>query len=156
MKAVPTGTVPTPSPCRAAGVLLFHEACVVLAKRCLQYRGRPVPFPGYWSPFAGAIEEGESPLVAAVRELKEETQLEVELVDLAYITTIDGPARSLVLYAHELPSPFQPVLDEEHTEYGYFKINDLHAGPFPLDGEIRRAISRYETLLRPSLLGTDD
>jgi len=36
-----------------------------------------INFPGYWAPFAGAIEYGETPAAAAERELFEETQIKV-------------------------------------------------------------------------------
>ncbi len=150
MKVVPTGTAPIPLTCRAAGVLLFYQDSVLLAKRCLLFRGEEVPFGGHWSPFTGAIEEGENPLVAAVREVKEESGLELDICDLTYITSIEGHARSLTLYGNELPSLFEPVLDEEHTEYGYFKLTELHKAPTPIDEDILTAIERYVNVLRPS------
>lgn len=132
----------------AAGVLLFYGELVLLCKRCLEYEGNPVPYGGYWSPFTGSLEKGESPLVAAARELHEESGLKVCSWDLKYIKEIQRPDNSLVLYAHELKKHFVPSLDAEHSEYGYFKIRDLKMHPKPLDIEIKQAIDFYNTVLR--------
>tara|TARA_R100000008_G_C3547619_1_gene148470 strand:- start:407 stop:862 length:456 start_codon:yes stop_codon:yes gene_type:complete len=147
MKVAPTGTDPTPSTSRAAGVLLFYKDAVLLGKRCVEYRGHPVVFGGYWSPFTGAIEEGENPLVCGQRELREETGLEVPLHSLKYIKEVSGPNRSLILYAHELNFLFKPTLDEEHTTADYFKISTLPSLS-PLDAGILEVINFYCDTLR--------
>ena len=46
-------------------------------------------FPGHWGCFGGAVEEGEPPLDAMRRELREELELDVDAGDLAYFTRID-------------------------------------------------------------------
>lgn len=133
---------------QAAGVLLFYGDLVMLCKRCMLYNGKPVPYAGHWSPFTGAVEARESPIMAAVRELKEESGLDVPAHSLRYIQEISRSTRSLVLYAHELSDYFTPVLDEEHTEYGYFKISDLSVSPWPVDEEVKAAIDLYCSRLR--------
>ena len=133
---------------RAAGVILFLGESVLLCKRTFTYKGNPVLFGGYWSPFTGAIEDGESPLVCAARELFEESGLEVNFLDLKYITEIQRKNASLTLYAYELDSFFSPTLDVEHTEFGYFKTADLKTSPMPLDDPIREAIELYLNKLR--------
>ena len=127
---------------------MFYGELVLLCKRCLQYEGTPVPYGGYWSPFTGSLEEGESPLGAAARELREESGLKVRSWDLKYIKEIQRPDTSLVLYAYELKKHFVPSLDAEHSEYGYFKINDLKMHPKPLDREIKKAIDFYNSVVR--------
>jgi len=132
----------------AAGVLLFHNDVVLLCKRAREFKGAPVKFGGYWSPFTGSVEGGESPLVCAARELEEESGLKIFACDLRYIKEIQRPETSLVLYAYELEKYFVPHLDAEHTEYGYFKLSDLHLHPQPLDSEIYNAIEFYISTLR--------
>ena len=132
----------------SAGVILFFGDLILLSKRAVAHKGIPVSFGGYWSPFTGAIEEGESPLCCAVRELREESGLEIDSWDLKYITGISRENSSLVLYGYELDHYFIPSLDFEHTEYGYFKISDLKTSPIPLDKEIFKAILHYTTVLR--------
>lgn len=81
---------------------------------------------GYWSIPCGAIEKGEAPFLAAQRELKEETQIDINSSILEYVTAFkahDGGRFNLYLYnASEFLSP---VLDYEHTEWGYFKLENI-------------------------------
>ena len=108
-----------------SGVAVLHGNSVMLCKR--QPHG---PFGGYWSVPCGAVERGESAFRAAQRELKEETQIELSELSLRYATSFkahDGGRFNL--YTYESPSLLFPVLDEEHTEWGYFSleaIEDLH------------------------------
>jgi len=98
---------------------------VVLAKRIKLWEGQPVPFGGYWSPFAGAVEEGEDPLTAAIREIKEESQLSFETTDLKYIKTINREDSEMILYYIEDKKSEQIVLNEEHTAVGSFLIEHV-------------------------------
>lgn len=132
----------------AAGVFLFYGKTVLLCKRAELWNGDPIPYGGYWAPFTGAVEEGESPPVTASRELEEESGLKVLPYNLKYIKEISQRDTSLVLYAHELQELFIPVLNGEHSEFGYFKIADLDFHPKPLDGAIKDAIRRYTSILR--------
>lgn len=129
MTDAPIGIDPTPLNSRSAGVVLLYGDLVLLAQRCTLFKGMKVPFGGYWSPFAGAIESGESAAEAAARELWEEAGKKVSSEHLTYI----GETRkgAFILYAYELDNLFVPTLDYEHTEYGYFKIDTLHTSPSP-------------------------
>jgi ADP-ribose pyrophosphatase YjhB (NUDIX family)/GNAT superfamily N-acetyltransferase len=64
------------NPVPGTGVLVEMEAGIVLVRR-----GQP-PFVGWWALPSGYIEAGESVEQAAVRECKEETGLDVELLEL--------------------------------------------------------------------------
>jgi 8-oxo-dGTP diphosphatase len=64
------------NPVPGTGVLVEMEAGIVLVQR-----GQP-PFVGWWALPSGYIEADESVEQAAVRECKEETGLDVELVEL--------------------------------------------------------------------------
>ena len=55
-------------------------------------RGRP-PFVGMWANPGGNIDEGERPLDAAVRELKEETNLVIDPGHFYYVGAFDKPYR---------------------------------------------------------------
>ena len=132
----------------AAGVILFFGNSVLLCKRTFIYDGAPVSFGGYWSPFVGSIEPGESPLMCAARELFEESGLKVDFLDLKYITEIGGKNLLLTLYAYELDHLFIPVLDEEHTEFGYFKLSTLNSFPTPMDAPVSESIRLYLNKLR--------
>lgn len=60
----------------AAGVLVEHEGKVLLVRR------RMNPRQGLWTFPAGFVDFDEDPAVAAVRECREETGLEVETIGL--------------------------------------------------------------------------
>ena len=106
-----------------SGTVVRYGNSILLCKR--QPNG---PIGGYWSVPCGAIEEGESPFVAAQRELKEETEIDVDAGDLQYVTAFkahDEQRFNLYLYnAHEF---LYPVLDSEHTEWGYFKLENIES-----------------------------
>jgi len=61
-------------PC--AGALVVHDGRVLLVKRAIQ------PYFGYWDIPGGFLEEDELPETGAVREVQEETGLEVRLTGL--------------------------------------------------------------------------
>ena len=145
MKVVPTGIDPTLSNySEAAGVLLFWGDLVLLCKRIRFDSAGNIPaYAGYWSPFAGGIEEGETPLEAAVRELEEESGLSILSSRLEYINPIKQPHSIFHLYAVELEDHFTPILDCEHTEYGYFKTRHLRVSPQPLCSSIITSIEFY-------------
>lgn len=76
---------------------------------------------GYWNLVAGGIEAGESPLRAALRELREETGLEGQAVqpislELGYRRP-EGDWVTLHPFAVEVPPGWEPVLNEEHVDH---------------------------------------
>ena len=158
MKAAPTGIDPLNSLTpltfsRASGVILFYGELVLLCKRILFDTNRgvkiPVPYGGYWSHFAGAVEEGESPIGAAARELWEESGLKVGVHKLQYIREIPKDGGGVfILYGHELDDFFAPSLNFEHTEYGYFKIDSLQTSPSPVCSRIVEAIQDFNSMHR--------
>jgi ADP-ribose pyrophosphatase YjhB (NUDIX family) len=78
----------------AAGVLVEHHSSgashaidlpgVLLVRRCLD------PRQGFWSFPAGFVDAGETPAEAAVRECREETGLNVEIIDLLDVIAGEG------------------------------------------------------------------
>ena len=121
-----------------AGVALTLSGAVILAKRIeiCPFSKKAPAFAGYWSVFCGAIEKGESALEAAVREVEEETQLIIDKNKALFL----GRVRDLALFRYELDEYKSIELDYEHTEYGYFKISEIHVSPDPVDEEISRII----------------
>ena len=145
MKVAPTGIEPTLSSFKKnIGVLLFYGDSILLSKRINFFDGKPVPYGGYWAPFAGAVEAGELPIMAAVRELWEEAGKKIEPYFLTYITEIYRENAVFILYAYELEGFFSPTLNCEHTEYGYFQINTLQRSPSPICLEVVRAVQDFD------------
>ena len=111
---------------------------VVLAKRIKLWKGQPVPFGGYWAPFAGAVEDKENPLSAAIREIKEESQLSFKVSDLKYIKTLQKRDSELLIYYIEDEKKQEIILNEEHTAVGTFLISEIFSLPqeYKIDEEI--------------------
>jgi ADP-ribose pyrophosphatase YjhB (NUDIX family) len=78
----------------ATSVLISHEGRVLLVKRAV------VPRIGYWALPAGYVDVDELPAQTAVREVQEETGLQVTLGDLLDIKPLANPAKQgfLMIY----------------------------------------------------------
>lgn len=94
---------------------------------------------GYWSLVSGGLEPGETPRVAAQRELLEETGLEAEVrelpVALAYSLLDDPPAirarygpgiETVTVHAFvaDAPADWEPTLDAEHDLHRWCSLED--------------------------------
>jgi 8-oxo-dGTP pyrophosphatase MutT (NUDIX family) len=123
---------------RYVGVLVKVGAKCLLCKR-----SKKGSFPGMWSVPAGKIEDGEETRVAAIREFKEETDLELNPDNLKFTGmlprfTRDGKHFKGLMYLYEYNSDTELIPDlenakdgEEHTECGYFtkkQVKNLETG----------------------------
>jgi 8-oxo-dGTP pyrophosphatase MutT (NUDIX family) len=127
-----------------SGVLIKCGDEVLLCKR-----NETGSLPGEFSIPCGGIEKNEPPLMAAVRELYEETSIEVSSKDLKLIGFINRTNRSgkeykglVYVFLYEVDKKVMPDLEnskdaEEHTEGNYYGINDL---PSPIGDKLRKII----------------
>jgi 8-oxo-dGTP pyrophosphatase MutT (NUDIX family) len=117
---------------RYVGVLVKVGDKCLLCKR--NKRGS---FPGMWSVPAGKIEDGEGTRSAAVREFKEETDLDINPDILKFNGILPRQTRDgkhfkglMFLYTYSTDEVLTPDLEnakdgEEHTECGYFTKDEL-------------------------------
>lgn len=68
------------NPKPTVGVFIVEGSKVLLAKRGIK------PYKGWWDSVGGFMEEGESPQETAAREAKEETGLDIELMQILGVT----------------------------------------------------------------------
>jgi len=117
-----------------AGTFLYYENLILLAKRIeiCPFSKKPPPYAGHWSCFCGAIEEGETPLQCAVRELKEETGFDFPEKNFEYVGTLER----LSIFKYEVQNILTPDLCYEHTESGWFKKSKLSVLPTPIDEKL--------------------
>lgn len=96
---------------------------------------------GSWGIPGGKIEEGETPLLAAIRETAEETGF---VIDSATCFTSDAPAKvvnnpdgcTFYAFHQELAEPFVPCISDEHMACGWFPFDTLPAPLFMATGEL--------------------
>jgi ADP-ribose pyrophosphatase YjhB (NUDIX family) len=109
------------NPAPAAGVILVEDGKVLLVRRKFE------PKRGMWSIPAGFIEADEDVRECAVREMKEETNLDVELDELFDVySAFDDPRTSalLVLFTGRRTGG-ELVCGDDASEAGFFPLEDL-------------------------------
>lgn len=126
----------------ASAIAVLYNDNVLLAKRsetCF-LTGRPSVYGGYWSILGGTIDEGESPKECAVRELEEEAGIILDIKNVKFLKKI--PEKKMDFFIHYCKLDYMPTvqLNEEHTEYGFFKIEILSSFPYLIDDKIVKAI----------------
>ena len=117
---------------RYVGVLVKVGDKCLLCKR-----NKKGSFPGMWSVPAGKIEDSEGTRSAAVREFKEETDLDINPDLLKFNGILPRQTRDgkhfkglMFLYTYSTDEVLTPDLEnakdgEEHTECGYFTKDEL-------------------------------
>jgi len=128
----------------AAGVAVLYGSSILLAKRLEFWEGKPIPYGGYWSIFGGTIEEEENPMMCAVRELEEESQIKISITDLKFIKIIIDGGVEFVFYITELTELINPILNNEHTEFGWFSIDTLSNFHDKIDPKIVECVHLYK------------
>ena len=121
----------------AAGVIVIYGKEVLLCKR-----SNACNFAGYWSIPAGAIEKGEESVMAAMRELFEETRIKLPklpefVMEATGMSNENQEESSFYIYKYRASRMLIPKLDFEHTEYGYFTKDNL---PQPMCENVIEAI----------------
>ena len=109
------------NPVPGAGVLVEMEDGILLVQR-----GQP-PFVGWWALPSGYIEADESVEQAAVRECKEETGLDVELLELFGVYSFpEGPVQSgIVIFYRARPTGGELRAGDDARDVGIFPPDAL-------------------------------
>lgn len=115
---------------RSAGVIIKHGDEVLLCKR-----SPDETLPNIWSIPGGGIENGESPGQAAIREVHEETNIELttdlDLVGMIDTKNEDGLKTGMMfVFLQETKDRKNADLEKashgkEHTTCKYFKSEDI-------------------------------
>ena len=115
---------------KSSGVILKHGDEVLLCKRSPKET-----LPNIWSIPGGGIENGESPGQAAIREVHEETNIELttdlDLVGIIDTKNEDGLKTGMMfVFLQETKDKKEPDLEnashgKEHSSCKYFKKEDV-------------------------------
>ena len=112
-----------------AWVIVYYprKGLFLLAKRS----GR-VNNPHRWNLFGGQLDPGESPIQAALRELKEESGIRASKRELLKIKTRRirysrscGGFRHLHFYLLTAEKELRPTLNREHSKYAWFRAKAI-------------------------------
>ena len=109
------------NPVPGAGVLVEMEGGIVLIQRGEE------PFKGWWALPAGYIEADESVEQAAVRECKEETGLEVELLELYGVGSFpEGPVQSgIIIFYRARPTGGNLIAGDDAQDVAVFAPDSI-------------------------------
>jgi len=121
----------------AIAVIINKNNKILLAKRRVIEGGWGN---GKYALIGGGVENNEKPKDACLREIREETNL--HLKNAQYITTINN-SNSIdnIFLCQYYGNPFSVELNEEHTAYGWYDLNEIeHLNTVPnLKGYIQIA-----------------
>ncbi len=118
-----------------AVVLLQHRDKLLLSKRNIE------PAKGLWNFCGGYVELGETVEEAAIREVKEESNLDVQLENLIGIYSEGGGSHVIIAYQasilnHQMSSLAAQY--EEVSELAFFPWEELPTLAFPVHQQILR------------------
>lgn len=116
----------------AVAALMVRDGQILLGKR-----GPGTRSPGKWSFPAGFVERGEQVEAALIREVREETGLEVETGDLVGLFSEQGETVVLAVYeAAVMDSSAVPTAADDLDELGWFPLACLPELAFARDYRI--------------------
>ena len=124
-------------------VLLEHQDRVLLLRRATSKDFGA----GEWEPVSGRVEQGEDVREAAKREVKEETGLNVDrlqVFDCFYFRRGDnGPELVGITFRGRVSHPAISISDE-HDEYHWFRRSELLSAP--VSNDLLRCFQLYLSL----------
>ena len=113
----------------AAVVLVCQENALLMVQRDIE------PMMGRWSFPSGYVDRGEAIEDAAVREVKEETNVEVELLGLVGLYSGGGHSVVLAAYAAQVTGG-ELTAGPETQDARFWGLDALPPLPFPYDDSI--------------------
>lgn len=138
-RPLPPRTRQTPRMGMSVKCMIFCGGDVLLLQKKDREGLRPWEFPG------GGLEFGEDLHDAALREVREETGLTVELLDVAGLWSYKRTKLQFltgVIFIAKATSR-DVVLSDEHTDFAWVKPSEFHT--YRLQDSLRQALERIQT-----------
>lgn len=105
-----------------AGVIFENDGKFFLQ---LRGKGEDINNPGKWGIFGGFTEEGETPEQTAIREIKEELNLNLTEDDLEFVKTIEHEGLTRHIFKSVYPIDLSKVVLNEGDDMKFFTIEDI-------------------------------
>ncbi len=105
-----------------AGVLLEKEGKFLFQLRDCKPN---ISNPHKWGIFGGGIETGETPKIAAMRELKEELNLDVKGSQLLLVAKINSFNKKYYIYYSKIDLPISNLDLAEGVSIGHFSLKQI-------------------------------
>tara|TARA_Y100001934_G_scaffold9279_1_gene12364 strand:- start:379 stop:807 length:429 start_codon:yes stop_codon:yes gene_type:complete len=120
-----------------SGVMIKCGQKVLLCKRRADIPNTALP--EYWSVPAGYVETSEDIKTAAIRETFEETEIELDATSVKFLSAYPAHGGRGIFYDYvcEIDSELEPIIDEEHSDWGYFGADEI---PTPITDEMRNDV----------------
>jgi 8-oxo-dGTP diphosphatase len=118
-----------------ATVILRRPDGTILMQLRDDGRGTSIPYPNMWNFPGGAVEPGEEPLDAAVREIEEEFEIKLERSDLEEIWSYTH-AHALIdhIFLCPMPADTVPTL-REGAACAWLTLNEIAQLRLGFEGE---------------------
>ena len=102
-------------------IVVYHHKILILKRIRPSSDGL-----GYWELPGGGLEYGETPHEALIRELKEETKLDIKIINPVYtFTAIRPDYQTVVIGFLTITTNDHVTISHEHTDYQFVSIDDL-------------------------------
>ncbi len=101
---------------------IIKDECILLLRRSK----RTLQKPGVWEIPGGRLEQGEDPVKGLERETKEETGLDIRVIqplEVRHFTRDDGQTITMIVYLCQANN-VSVSLSEEHTEYIWVPVQE--------------------------------
>lgn len=139
---------------RGAGVLFLARDT---GRILFPFRSKKVEQPNTWGTFGGAIDPGEDPLEAAVREAEEESQKKISKKhdDIIPLFVFKSPTTTFRYYNYlvVVDSEFKPKLNWETEDYKWVRFNEW---PSPLHFGVEELLKDQESIRKiKAAIGND-